>query len=41
MSKQDYDLCAAEIEKIQNAAAPNIPVVKMLEEAEALNYWCQ
>lgn len=41
MSKADYDLLAAEIEKVQNAATPNIPIRVMLNEANGLLDWCQ
>jgi len=41
MNKEEYDLCAAEIEKVQNAAAPNIPVKEVIQEAEELHLWCQ
>jgi hypothetical protein len=41
MSKADYDLLAAEIETVKNAATPNMPISKMIEEAESLLQWCQ
>jgi len=41
MNKEEYDLCAAEIEKVQNAAAPNLPIPVMLQEAENLEHWVQ
>ncbi|WP_320052274.1 hypothetical protein [uncultured Acetobacteroides sp.] len=41
MSKTDYDLLAAEIEKVQNAATPNMPISVMLQEAENLEHWVQ
>jgi hypothetical protein len=41
MNKEEYDLCAAEIEKVQNAVTPNVPIRVLIQEAEDLCLWCQ
>jgi len=41
MSKEDFDLNAATIESIADAASPAIPIAAMLQEAEDLYVWSQ